>query len=202
MEVGDRRDSVAHGRFARRECVRRRHLSMSGENRRCILGVSRPCGSQCESALLLGRYGSGVTFVVGITCLRRLEASYLVLFACLLQRCSSRRRSWLLRRCSVRCSSSRAAAPPRMRRRTATPATRRACSRTRSSLPKLSLQGYRFSPGTSGLLEKQVHVIVEARQSSLFPRALGKTARGVPLKSVGAGAHWVLQLMEAGPAAR
>ena len=160
MEVGDRRDSVAHGRFARRGCVRRRHLSMSGENRRCILGVSRPCGSQCESALLRGRYGSGVTFVVGITCLRRLEASYLVLFACLLQRCSSRRRSWLLRRCSVRCSSSRAALRRlrrrRRRRRATAPtaATRRACSRTRSSLPKLSLHGCRFSPGRGRLFEK------------------------------------------------
>ena len=126
MEVGDRRDSVAHGRFARRGCVRRRHLSMSGENRRYILGVSRPCGSQCEGAVLRGRCGSGVTFVVGITCLRRLEASYLVLFACLLQRCSSRRRSWLLRRCSVRCSSSRAALRRLRRRRRRRRAQRRA----------------------------------------------------------------------------
>ena len=81
----------------------------------------------------------------------------LVLFACLLHRCSSRRRSWLLRRCSVRCSSSRAATRPPRRPR-ATAATRRACSRTRSSLPKLSLQDCRFSPGDSGLPSKRAPV--------------------------------------------
>ena len=93
------------------------------------------------------RHESGVLIAVDIFRSHRLEANTLVLSACLLRRrCSSRRRSWPLRRCSVRCSSSRAAVQVPLRP-LATAATRRACSRTRSSLPKLSLRSYRFSPG-------------------------------------------------------